>query len=305
MRKYECENDYWKIREFLRKIFLKNDRNAYSWQTARLDYWRWHVVGNCQEGTDFSENIFIWENDSKEIIAVLNPENKGESFIQIDPDYKTYELEKEIILIAAKHLKTERNNLGVWAHSDDDLRNNILIELGFEKTDWIESQRKIDFCKNEIPVIKIPGEYKIRSMKDETDLPKRGWASWLAFHSDEPVENYQNDEGEWYKKIIKTPMYRRDLDIVAESKNGEIVAFCTVWFDDVTRTGYFEPIGVMPEHQKKSLGKAVMAYAMQSLKDVGGIAATVAGFSEEANKLYSYMMPEKEKEMYLWIKEVK
>jgi hypothetical protein len=101
----------------------------------------------------------------------------------------------------------------------------------------------------------------VRALGEVEELPARSWASWRAFHPDEPDERYQG--WEWYHNIQRIPLYRRDLDVVAVAPNGEIASFCTVWFDDVTRTGVFEPVGTAPEHQRRGLGKAVMCEGLQ------------------------------------------
>ena len=36
-RAYQTEDDYWRIRAFLREVFLLNDRRELCWQVARLD----------------------------------------------------------------------------------------------------------------------------------------------------------------------------------------------------------------------------------------------------------------------------
>jgi hypothetical protein len=41
-RPYQNEEDYWRMRSFLRQVFLLNDCLEHSWHVARLDYWRWH-----------------------------------------------------------------------------------------------------------------------------------------------------------------------------------------------------------------------------------------------------------------------
>jgi len=46
LRTYQTEDDYWRIREFLREVFLLNDRHEYSWSLLRWDYWIWHVNMN-------------------------------------------------------------------------------------------------------------------------------------------------------------------------------------------------------------------------------------------------------------------
>ena len=52
MRPYQTEEDYWRIREFLREVSLLNDRHDFAWSLLRWDYWRWHV----------NENIFHFES---------------------------------------------------------------------------------------------------------------------------------------------------------------------------------------------------------------------------------------------------
>ena len=54
--------------------------------------------------------------------------------------------------------------------------------------------------------------------------PARSWASWRAFHAEEPDEAYDGDFS-WYRNIQSTPLYRRDLDIAAATPRGEIAAF--------------------------------------------------------------------------------
>ena len=46
LRSYQTEEDYWRIRQFLREVSLRNDRHDYSWSLLRWDYWVWHVNMN-------------------------------------------------------------------------------------------------------------------------------------------------------------------------------------------------------------------------------------------------------------------
>ncbi len=289
VRPYETEEDYWRIRTFLRDVFLLNQRRPTSWQVARLDYWRWFGV-EIIEPYDWTHNgIFIWEAASGQIEAVLNPEGQGELYLQTHPAFHTSELVGEMLEIAETHLPGA-NGQGkprIWVHDYDSVSQHALICQGYTKSSGpaYERQRSLDLP---LPEARPIEGYTVRSLGGVEELPARSWSSWRSFHPDAPAEDYIG--WEWYHCIQHVPMYRRDLDIVAVAADGAVAAFCTLWYDDVTRTGYFEPVGTAPEHQRRGLGKAVMIKAMHRAKRLGATLVTVDGFSKAANALYTSVM---------------
>jgi mycothiol synthase len=84
---------------------------------------------------------------------------------------------------------------------------------------------------------------------------------------------------------------------------GELAAFCTVWFDDVTRTAVFEPVGTHPDHQKRGLGKAVMAEGLRRAERMGATLATVSSYGKAAHALYESMGFTEFDLLEPWIKE--
>ena len=88
MRAYQSEDDYWRIRSFLRQVYLLNDRRERGWQTYRFDYWRWHVNANIAH-FDLPQVVFLWETAQDQLAAVLNPEGKQKAFLQIHPELLT------------------------------------------------------------------------------------------------------------------------------------------------------------------------------------------------------------------------
>jgi mycothiol synthase len=287
MRRYQNEEDYWRIRSFLRQVFLLNGRRQYSWHVARLDYWRWHLIDNCQICDPLESVIFMWETEDSEIAAVLNAQSRGEAYLQVDPRLRTSELEEQMLDVAEQHLfHPEKQKLWVLAHADDDLRQGLLTRRGFTKVvrpNAVEHQhrRSLD---GPIPEAQPAPGYTVRALGEIEELPSRSWASWRAFHPDEPDEDYEG--WEWYHNILRQPLYRRDLDIVAVAPDGEIAAFCTIWYDDVTRTAIYEPVGTMPEHQRRGLSRTILTEGLHRLKRMGAVMAFVDGYSPAANALY-------------------
>ena len=289
MRPYRNEDDYWRIRAFLREVSLLNNRHDYAWSLLRWDYWRWHVNENIFK-FDLPDVISIWEVDSQ-IIAMLNPDSPGEAFFQVHPGFREAGLVSEMLDIAETKLPNikddDQRELIVWINADDDMTRTLFSERGYARSKFLAEHMRRRFFTTPLPAPVSPAGYTVRSLGDEDELPARSWLSWKVFHPDEPDEDYQG--WEWYRNVQRVPLYRRDLDIVAVAPDGELAAFCTVWFDDVTRTAVFEPVGTHPEHQKRGLGKAVMAEGLRRAERLGATLATVSSYGKAAHALYESM----------------
>jgi len=299
MRTYQNEEDYWRIREFLRRVMILNDCHQFSWPAMRLDYWWWFVNPYLKHLSP-QESIFLWEAEDGEIAAVLSAENPGVAYPQTHPAFRTPELDDEMIAAAGKYLaetdQDGRRQVQVYIDSQDRSFQDVLSRHGFQQVERpgeheIQHRRSLESPLPEVPI--IPG-YTIRALGDGLELLERCYASGLGFHGDDTQFARKNrDHPEWYHGIQSAPLYRRDLDIVAVAADGSIAAFCTAWFDDVTRTGDLEPVATVPAHRKRGLGKAVCLEAMHRLQRMGCKIAFVTGYSERANALYfSLMGPE-------------
>lgn len=290
-RRFAGEEDYWRIRAFLRDVFLRNGRLERSWQVYRFDYWRWHGVANLGDGR--LEDIFIWEDAQARIVAVLNQESSGQAFLQVDPDRRSVELEEEMIATAEECLAQEeddgRTRLLVLANEHDSLRQAVLAGRGYQREAWAEHQRR-RFLPTPVPMLPAAAGYTVRALGDGPELLERCYASGLAFHPDDISHAVGNRAHiGWYRNIQNAPLYRRDLDLVAIAPDGAVASFCTIWFDDVTRTGAFEPVGTVPAHQRRGLARAVMAEGLRRLQRMGATMAYVGSYALEAHNLYAAM----------------
>jgi len=303
LRTDQNEGDFWRIRNFSREVFLLNGRLEHSWNVARLDYWRWHLVTNCGFAESVETATMLWENENREIAAVLTNFGGGELRLHVHPDFRSTELEIEMLACAEKHyatlLEDGRCGLILPIFADDDPRQESATLCGFEKRPgWNHHYwRNLDAP---IPDITVPSGYTIRSMGTEDEHPARSWASWRAFHSDETDQNYDGDYS-WYSNIQSTPLYRRDLDIVAAAQDGSIAAFCTIYYDDYTRSAVTVLVGTAAEHWRRGLGKAVIFEGMRRLKHVGCTRVFATASDEPADALYHSVMTDM-KVTDTWIK---
>jgi GNAT superfamily N-acetyltransferase len=289
MRNYQGEEDYWCIREFLRGVTIHNNHHEFSWSLLRWDYWRWHVNENIFQ-QKLEDVITLWEANGQ-IVAMLNPDTPGEAFFQIHPAFRQEISISEMLDVAETKLPQAKENgkreLLTWVNAADDEMKAIFSERGYALSRFKPEYMRRRFFTKPVPDPIIAGGYCIRALGDESELPARSWLSWKVFHPDEPDEKYEG--WEWYRNVQRVPLYRRDLDIVAVAPDGELAAFCTVWFDDVTRTAVFEPVGTHPNHQKRGLGKAVMSEGLRRAARLGATVASVSSYSTGAHALYESM----------------
>jgi mycothiol synthase len=293
MRRNEAEDDYWRVRAFLRQLMLLNGVRLKSWHVSRLDYWRWHFGANCQGRSSIEGLLTLWETDDGQIAAVLNPEGMTDAHLHVHPGLRTAELEEEMLDVAEEHLSGERGGarmLEVWVDVQDTLRLEMLKRRGYVPGPWTETQWRRDLDAP-VPEAPLPPGYTLRALGDEGELPARSWASWRGFHPDEPDEAYEG--WEWYRNIQRCPLYRRDLDLVAVAPGGEIASFCTVWYDDVTRSACVEPVATVPEHLRRGLARALLGEGLRRAQRLGATRAFVSGSEPGPNALYaSALSPE-------------
>ncbi len=303
LRNYQTEEDYWCIREFLREVSMLNCRHDFAWSLLRWDYWRWHVNENIFH-FNLQDVVTLWEADGQ-IVAMVNPDGDGEAFFQVHPAYRNEVSTLEMLDVAESKLpKTNeggKQELIVWENAADDLTKELFTERGYTRSKFKAEHMRRRLIAQPLTDSVPPGGYTVRTLGDESELPARSWLSWKVFHPDEPDEKYQG--WEWYKNVQRVPLYRRDLDIVAVAEDGELAAFCTAWFDDVTRTAVFEPVGTHPNHQKRGLGKAVMCEGLRRAQRLGATLATVSSYGKAAHALYDSMGFTEFDLLEPWIKE--
>lgn len=86
-------------------------------------------------------------------------------------------------------------------------------------------------------------------------------------------------------------------------RRGAGAALCTIWFDDVTRSAYYEPVATVPAHRRMGLGRALLTEGLRRLQRLGCTRAFVGGYSPAANALYTSVMGPEHELSEPWVKE--
>jgi GNAT superfamily N-acetyltransferase len=291
LRFYQTEEDYWRVRNFLREVFLLNDRLENSWHVARLDHWRYHFIDTCHVIDSVPSGIAIWETSDGNVVAVVTGLGEGEFRLHIHPGYLTSELVVEMLFWAEDQLAVpddEKHTVYLPVFEQDYFLQEILLRSGYTK----QSGKSRHWWRDlDAPAEKVsaPEGYVVRSMGGLDEHPARSWASWRAFHAEEPSADYDGYHS-WYLNFQSAPLYRRDLDIVAVTETGEIASFCTVSYDDYTRSAVCVLVGTATEHWRRGLGKAVITEGMQRVRHLGCRRIFATAYDLPANALYSSVM---------------
>ena len=303
-RPYETEDDYWRMREFLRQVYLLNDRYERSWHVARLDYYRWHICMNCTQ-VGLEEIVHLWESDGQIAAFVIGDAGPGAAHFCVNPAFRSVELEEEMIAVAEEHLvdnSAASKQLRIWALDQDPLRRDLLESREYTRQNH-ESQWRRSMC-GPLPSAALPPGYSINAVGEGLELLERVYASGLGFHEGDintAVDN-RNDPT-WYRNLQRAPLYRRDLDLVATASDGSICSLCTVWLDDVTRSGYVQPVATIPAHQRRGLARALLTESCNRAWRMGATILCVAGFATAGNSLYRSVMGPDHDRYAVWVRE--
>jgi mycothiol synthase len=223
----------------------------------------------------------------------------------VHPACRSQELEREVLEVGETRLarpdQKGRRRIVLPAFVDDLDRQEALLSRGYFKGQNTANHWRRDLIGT-IPVAPPPPGYTVRSMGDASEHPARSLASWRSFHSDEGDEAYDGDFS-WFANLQNAPLYRRDLDLVAIAKDSQIAAFCTIYYDDCTRSAVSVLVGTAAEHWHKGLGKALMYEGMRRAQGLGCTRFFASAYDPPADALYASVLQQKQVSE-TWIKEL-
>jgi ribosomal protein S18 acetylase RimI-like enzyme len=232
-----------------------------------------------------AEVLTIWERGGEVAAWVLaSPRHRGYD-AQVRPDLRSPSFEREILEYAeAETLRLMAHHgyegdLAGWVYRGDTVREEVLSELGWAVSGdppEVLNRRTLEGVEEAV----VPDGYLIRAVQGLEDAGALAEVHAAAFGSTWTPESY----GE----LMQTPGYAAEREVVVESPGGGLAAFTVTWHDHVNGTGYFEPVGTHPDHQRMGLGTALLRFGMRAMADAGLRFALVAnaGTNEASCALY-------------------
>lgn len=140
------------------------------------------------------------------------------------------------------------------------------------------------------------GDWHQFNARDLTDVPDPVLPQGFRFRTAEHVsvaDAVTAHMDAWYpssfteaamERVRRTWPYRADLHVLIEAPDGTLAATTIIWFDEVTRTAEFEPVGTHREFRRQGLGTALQLHGMHLARAAGANRMLVACLGAPAHQ---------------------
>lgn len=277
-------NDYCAIMSFLREVYLQT-RTQHCWLPQRWEYAE-HAVNPMYmaRGDDnWQRYIGIWEENGR-IVGISHKEEGNNAFLQIRPGYDSLTDEMLDFAEAVIAIQTAggKKRLNVWSRQSDTHRNERLISRGYTRGDDGNYYNAQTLSGRLVP--QLPDGYSLVSAVEETDALRRVNAGHIGFH---PEEEALREVPEHFAKMEQAPLFRPELELMTQYRDGTLTSFCVVWYDEMTKTGMFEPVATHPDHRRLGLGKLMLLEGLRRLQAMGAERAFVESYGDHRKAFYN------------------
>jgi len=164
----------------------------------------------------------------------------------------------------------ERDLWFVNIFSEDHDRLQIFENAGFESQSdkGEDSWSKVWMVRSgtdPVPQFRIPSGFTIRPIKGAAEVP-----AYVDLH--QTTFETKNMVIPWRMRTLTQPGYTPELDLVVETPQGTLGAFCICWtatLPDGKRVGQVEPLGCHPSFRNYALGRLALVEGLRRLVDLG------------------------------------
>lgn len=259
--------DFMAVRDMLVESFAESG-DLGNWLIDRWNFCR--MVSHTMNDTydSWEQTVGIWEDADGVITGVVNSEgeNRGEAFFQVRIPLAASTLE-EMFAFAEQTLPLQDKDqrvLRMRIPAGDTLREAIAYERGYTKLGG-EDTLSVLALENLVRQ-PLPEGFTVKAGIEVTPEAK-ALAHAKAFGYYSAVEDRT-----WplaFQRMKEAPDYRAEFDLSVVDAYGEVVSFCTLWYDPVNRHGILEPVGTIPEARLKGLSRAVIWEGLHRLAGYG------------------------------------
>ncbi len=236
---------------------------------------------------DFEENMLvlsvrrrtkIWEEKGN-LVGFAYVDDYHNLQFALEPRLHTTSIANEMIAWGIRCMRKLSHETGQSLTLDASFRPEHTWQIALIKRHGFQEETMRSLCFERdlsVPLRKhpIPPGFHLRTAQGEGEVNDLVELHQAAFGT-------KNMTVEGRLAIMRSPDYEPDLDFVLVSPGGQLAAFCICGFNDKTNgIGYTDPIGTHAKYQRQGLGKAVLTYAMQALREKGATIVSLGTSSE-------------------------
>ena len=222
---------------------------------------------------DDPENIGLWFDENQQLVAWAAVQTP---FWAIDyvshPDIESY-LHPEILSWADQRAHLILNTtygrpawfVNVFSGQGNRIRDlenagfNCQSDVGDNSWSKVLMRRS---SQTPVKVYEPRSGFIVRSLAGEKEVE-----NYVELH--QAVFESKNMTVDWRSRTLKHPSYMPELDIVVESLDGRLVAFCICWFDKSSMAGHVEPLGCHKDFRQYALGRVALSEGLRRLQAFG------------------------------------
>ncbi len=222
---------------------------------------------------DDPDNVHLWFDKDQQLIAWVVLQSP---FWAIDyachPEAESY-LHQEILSWADQRARNVSDTSGgrpIWfidVFSGQTNRISDLENAGFKCQSDLgnDSWSKVLMRRSSQTPVKIyepHSGFTVRPLAGKKEVK-----NYVELHRS--VFESKNMTMDWRRRILQHPDYKPDLDVVVESPDGHLVAFCICWFDENSLDGQVEPLGCHKDYRQYALGRVALSEGLRRLQSLG------------------------------------
>jgi len=268
-RKYRGEEDNRHVRKLLSQNYAATQHPYFA-----ADPPNWERLSVRSKIDPNGPIIHLWElteNPLQGLVGmVLYQKHQGEFSCLVHPHYRGIE-DMMYDWVETKHQaaqtgQSEQKPPKCSVCERNEIQKEILSRRGYTrgKLGVVFRKRFLDEANPGMPFPEGYSVHKVQALSEE-QFVRRAQVESKVFGGTITVS--------FLRELQEAPIYRPDLDLVMKAPDGEIAAFCTIWFDEEHNAGFYEPIGTVSAHRRYGLGKALM---MEGFRRLQGMGASVA-----------------------------
>jgi len=163
-------------------------------------------------------------------------------------------------------------------HDLESLGFKCQADLGADSWSKVLMKRSV---KTPVKVYSPPSGFIVRSLAGDGEVK-----DYVELH--QSVFESKNMTVDWRMCTLQHPNYKPELDIVVESPDGHLGAFCICWFDESSQDGRVEPLGCHKDFRRYALGRVALSQGLHRLQSLGAqnIFVETDSFRNTAFRLY-------------------